>query len=194
MAFHSSPTNNRCHHRQNNSGATAAASTKLCASSLAISFEQDLAMTLQIIMDHQECSATVSKEQFIQQMEEIVAKQDEAVILPSGKVEIRADEVDTSVPYDAAARLAYASLEDKGEISYDAFQTQYLVDAVALVKSKQQNKEGGSDVSPSTAAFTANTSKNTMLETNFEVAYVDATKKPFLQLVISWVWNKISRK
>ena len=88
----------------------------------ASSREEDMALTLQIIMDHEARSATVSKEQLLSQTEEIAAMDDDA-------------EIDISIPYDAAARLAYESSDKSME--YDAFRTQYEADAVALVKSKQ---------------------------------------------------------
>jgi len=44
------------------------------------------------------------------------------------------EEIDVSVPYDAAAKLAYEA-SDKS-MSYDDFQTKYEADAVELVKSK----------------------------------------------------------
>lgn len=89
----------------------------------AASKEEDMALTLQIIMDHEARSATVSKEQLISQTEEIAAMGDDDA------------EIDISIPYDAAARLAYES-SDKS-MKYEAFKSQYEADAVALVKSKQ---------------------------------------------------------
>ena len=88
----------------------------------ASSKEEDMALTLQIIMDHEARSATVSKEQLLSQTEEIAAIDDDA-------------EIDISIPYDAPARLAYES-SDKS-MDYDAFRAQYEADAVTLVKSKQ---------------------------------------------------------
>ena len=157
-AFNSSPTGSRRHRRD---GSTA---TKLDAATLALSFEEDLALTRQIIMDHQERSATVSKEQFIQQMEELIAK-------PSVAAEIVVEKVDISVPYDAAARLAYESMENKNDVSFDTFEAQYLLDAVALVKSKQPDTESVAD--------DANTKKE---------------KKALLQPVVTWLWKKVSPK
>ncbi len=184
-AFHSSPLDSRFHQRQNDSTAT-----KLDAASLAISFEEDLTLTRQIIMDHQERSSTVSKEQFIQQMEELVVKPTEAETLPSVEAEIVVEEVDISVPYDAAARLAYASFEGERGISYDAFQIQYLAEAVALVKSKQPKKEG--DLSPPVVASKAATTEITIPETKSGVD--DTDKKSFIQPAVTWFWKLISRK
>eukprot|EP00526_Cylindrotheca_closterium_P019921 CAMPEP_0113617458 /NCGR_PEP_ID=MMETSP0017_2-20120614/8792_1 /TAXON_ID=2856 /ORGANISM="Cylindrotheca closterium" /LENGTH=140 /DNA_ID=CAMNT_0000526857 /DNA_START=42 /DNA_END=460 /DNA_ORIENTATION=+ /assembly_acc=CAM_ASM_000147 len=90
----------------------------------AASREEDIALTLKLIMDHDERSTTVSKDQFIQQMEESV------------KIQEQPEEVvDVSVPYDAAAKLAYDA-SDKS-MAYEDFEKQYLMEAVALVKSKQ---------------------------------------------------------
>lgn len=88
----------------------------------ATSKEEDLALTLQIILDHDKRSTTVTKEQFIQQVE-------------AAQAEPEVEETDISIPYDAAAKLAYEA-SDKS-MDFADFNTQYLADAVALVKSKQ---------------------------------------------------------
>lgn len=90
----------------------------------ASSREEDLMLTLQVIMDHQARSTTVSKEQYIQQVEK-AAKVEPAV----------SDVVDVSVPYDAAARNAYAASDKK--LTFEEFEVKYLAEAVALVKSKR---------------------------------------------------------
>lgn len=97
------------------------------AGKAAKSKEEDLMLTLQIIMDHEVRSTTVSKEQFIAQMQEIAS---------TPEPETR---MDVSVPYDAAAQLAYESSDKK--IPYADFKIQYEAEAVALVKSKQQPKK-----------------------------------------------------
>jgi len=91
----------------------------------ATSFEEDLLLTLRIIQDHDSRSATVSKEQFIQQQVEAI-KADETSTTES---------VDLSIPYDAAAMLAYEA-SDKS-MAFDAFKTKYLDETVAYIKSKQ---------------------------------------------------------
>jgi len=106
--------------------------TRLCMSSVvtgpkgqaASSKEEDIALTLQIIMDHEARSTTVSKDQFISQMEE--QAQEEA---PSE------ESIDISIPYDAAAKLAYEA-SDKS-MDYEAFKTKYEADAVADVIAKK---------------------------------------------------------
>ncbi|KAG7364775.1 hypothetical protein IV203_037977 [Nitzschia inconspicua] len=90
----------------------------------AASREEDLMLTLQVIMDHEQRSTTVSKEQYVQQVEKAKKESDNA-----------SDPVDVSVPYDAAARLAYEA-SDKS-VTFEEFEVKYLADAVALVKSKQ---------------------------------------------------------
>lgn len=94
----------------------------------AASREEDLMLTLQVIMDHELRSTTVSKEQYVQQVEEAKKKEPETA----------AAAIDVSVPYDAAARLAYEA-SDKS-VTFEEFEVKYLADAVALVKSKQQQK------------------------------------------------------
>jgi hypothetical protein len=89
----------------------------------AASFEEDLLLTLQIIKDHDARSVTVSKEQFISQMQEMKS-------IPEPEAP-----VDLTVPYDAAARLAYAASDKR--LSFDAFKAKYEADAVAMVISKK---------------------------------------------------------
>lgn len=187
-AFHSSPSNSGFSQRQNVVGTiTAAGSTKLGAAAPAISFEEDLALTRQIILDHQSRSATVSQEQFIQQMEELVKSDDAATVVPA-KVEVAADAVDISVPYHAAARLAYESVEDKSATSFDAFETQYLADAVALVKSKQPKQQGGGDVVSTSIA-----AEITISETQTTTAADDTTsEQSLLKTVVSWFGDLFS--
>jgi len=87
----------------------------------ASSKEEDLLLTLQIIMDHEARSSTASKEQFISQIEEAAEAADESI--------------DVSIPYDAAAKLAYEA-SDKS-MAYADFKTKFEADAVADVISKQ---------------------------------------------------------
>jgi hypothetical protein len=187
-AFHYSTTKSGFSQRQNVVGTTAAASTKLGAATLAVSFEEDLALTRQIILDHQARSETVSQEQFIQQMEELVKSDDAMTVVPT-KVELVADSVDISVPYDAAARLAYESLEDKSATSFDAFQTQYLADAVALVKSKQPKQQREGDVVSSSIA-----AEIIISETQTTTATNDTTsEESLLKTVGSWFGGLFSK-
>lgn len=85
--------------------------------------EEDLMLTVQLILDHEARSTTVSKEQFIMQMEEV--KHMPEPVSP----------VDVSVPYDAAAKLAYEA--SAKNMPYSEFKSKYEADAVAQVKSKQ---------------------------------------------------------
>jgi hypothetical protein len=100
----------------------------------ASSYEEDLALTLQIIFDHDKRSTTVSKDQFVSQMQEVAKIEKE----PENNAP-----VDVSIPYDAAAKLAYAaaaeqsSSSDQKMLAYADFKIKYEADAVALVKSKQ---------------------------------------------------------
>jgi hypothetical protein len=93
----------------------------------ASSFEEDLALTLQIIYDHDKRSTTVSKDQFMSQMKDVAEIEKDPEKMTA---------VDISIPYDAAAKNAYEASDKKME--YAAFKTKYEADAVAMVKSKQQ--------------------------------------------------------
>jgi hypothetical protein len=92
----------------------------------ATSAEEDLMLTLRIIMDHDSRSTTVSKEQFIVQM-------GQAQNAPAS------ESIDISIPYDAAAKLAYEALVDDNKMRwpYEDFKKKYEADAIALVKSKR---------------------------------------------------------
>jgi hypothetical protein len=94
----------------------------------AMNFEEDLRLTLQIIMDHERRSATVSKEQFVQQVAAAAALETDNVTF------------DISVPYDAAARLAYA--KEGSSIPFEEFKRQYEANAVAEVIAKKTSSVG----------------------------------------------------
>ena len=83
--------------------------------------EEDIALTLQLIMEHDARSSTVTAEQFVSQMVEASNADSESI--------------DVSIPYDAAATLAYEA-SDKS-MSFADFKIKYEADAVALVKSKK---------------------------------------------------------
>jgi hypothetical protein len=93
----------------------------------AANFEEDLMLTLQVILDHDARSTTVSKEQFISQMQEVKS-------IPEPEVP-----VDLSIPYDAAARLAYDG-SDKS-LPYGEFKAKYEADTVAMIKAKQPKRK-----------------------------------------------------
>lgn len=214
QAFHSQPSGSKLHYRshlQNVAGNTATASTTLDAASLEISFEEDLALTRQIILDHQARSETVSKEQFVQQMEELLAVKSTSATETTANVNpataspnveiVNADKtIDVSVPYDAAARLAYESFDKKSAISFEAFQTQYLVDAVELVKSKQpkheENEQVRGAVSPPVAVSAAIAAAEERIpEPQSTVAdATTSTKQSLIPALASWIWNTISPK
>mmetsp|Transcript_12012 Transcript_12012/g.18195 ORF Transcript_12012/g.18195 Transcript_12012/m.18195 type:complete len:186 (+) Transcript_12012:69-626(+) len=84
--------------------------------------EEDLALTLAIIMGHDARSVTVTEEQFVAQ------KTEEAAI-------VDLDPIDVSIPYDANAMIAYEA-SDKS-VSFDEFKPTYLAETVAYIKSKQ---------------------------------------------------------
>jgi len=94
------------------------------------SSEEDLMLTLQVIMDHDKRSTTVSKEQYIQQMQD----------LAKAKSRSAAEEkADVSVPYDAAARRAYEA-SDKS-VPYEQFKAEYESDAAADAAAKLSKRK-----------------------------------------------------
>lgn len=89
----------------------------------ASSFEEDLYLTLKVIMDHDARSTTVSKEQFLMQMQEV------------RKVPTSLPPADVSVPYNAPAQLAYET-SDKS-VPFEEFEAKYQQDVIQQVKSKK---------------------------------------------------------
>jgi len=89
----------------------------------AVSKQEDIDLTLAIIMAHDARSVTVTAEQNASQMTAAAAAAEES------------EEVDVSIPYDAAAKLAYEA-SDKS-MAYADFKTKYEADAVAYVIAKQ---------------------------------------------------------
>jgi len=84
--------------------------------------EEDLALTLAIIMAHDDRSVTVTEEQFKSQQVEAISQAD-------------AEPIDISIPYDAAALLAYEATEKS--ISFEEYKPKYYEETVAFIKSKQ---------------------------------------------------------
>ena len=109
----------------------------------ATSYEEDLRLTMQIIMDHEARSTTTSKEQMVQQVQDSLAVDEQA---SSGKVE----PVDISIPYDAAAKNAYEASDKSME--YAAFKVKFEADAVAAVIAKQQPKKAAAVTTPAPPA------------------------------------------
>ena len=94
----------------------------------ASSKEEDLMLTMLIILDHEQRSTTASKEQFVQQMQQATTDNTD-----EDQVE---NESNVSVPYDAAARLAYESSNARNSASFEDFKREYETNTVELVKSK----------------------------------------------------------
>ena len=136
----------------------------------AVSKEEDLELTLKIILNHDSRSTTVTKEQYIQQQMDLQAasasaeQEQEQGQQQVGEQEKKQMLWDVSVPYDAAAKLAYEGLlqSDKSSSipSYEDFERKYLEDAVALVKKKQEQRNNQiPKPEPTTTATTSDTVK-----------------------------------
>ena len=93
----------------------------------ATSFEEDLRLTLLLIMDHEARSTTTTKEQMVQQVQESLALE-----------EAKIDPIDVSIPYDAASQLAYQA--SNKSIEYAEFKAKFEADAVGAVIAKQPKK------------------------------------------------------
>jgi len=103
----------------------------------ASSKEEDLMLTLAIIRDHDERSTTVSKEQFISQMQEVI------------ETPAPVEAIDVSIPYDAAAQLAYEA-SDKS-MKFEDFKVKYEADTVAYITAKQPQKKEEPAAAPAAA-------------------------------------------
>jgi hypothetical protein len=88
----------------------------------ASSFEDDLFLTLKVIMDHDARSTTVSKEQFLMQMQE------------TKKLPKSLPPADVSVPYNAPAQLAYEATDMS--VPFEEFEAKYQEDVIQQVKAK----------------------------------------------------------
>lgn len=102
----------------------------------AVSYEQDLMLTLKIIMDHEERSTTVTKEQMLQQVSAAAAD----------TFTKDAVDIDISVPYHAAAELAFRKTDES--MDFQSFMESFEADAVAEVISKQKQKQGRQPSAP----------------------------------------------
>ena len=116
----------------------------------ASNYDEDLLLTLQIIMDHQRRSATVSTEQLVQQVTAAAAIDDDATI-------------DIRVPYDAAAQLAYDQEPSSVQSSttFHEYKIQYEAKAVAHVMAK---KASSKSATPKAAAAAAVVTKSEPVE------------------------------
>merc|ERR1712238_357465 len=92
---------------------------------VSVSHDEDLLLTLQVIMAHDIRSTTHTKEQFLHDMEQQqpVVKHDETL-------------VDVSIPYMATAKLAFEQSDQA--LSYEEFERKYLAESVQEVMAKQQ--------------------------------------------------------
>ena len=117
----------------------------------ALNYDEDLRLTLQIIMDHQRRSATVSTEQLVQQVTAAAAVDEED----------KKSVVDISIPYDAAARLAYdkESSSVKASTTFDNYKLQFEAKAVADVIAKKDQSKSATTAAPPKAAVAAAVAK-----------------------------------
>ena len=99
-------------------------------SAVATSFEEDLELTLKVIMDHVERSVTTCKDQFMEQMKEVQEIEE---------AKLEGEVVSVSIPYDAAAKNAYD--ESDKSMPYEEFKTTYETDAKNQVIAKQIPKQ-----------------------------------------------------
>jgi hypothetical protein len=138
-----------CHRRRHHqaSSALAVAVVTGFAGKPAATAEEDLMLTLRIIMDHELRSTTTSKEQYISQMTEISSSSSK-----TEKAAAVAAVVDVSIPYDAAAQLAYTASDKTME--FEDFKQKYLANAVADVIAKRQPKKSPPNVAAPAAVAT----------------------------------------
>lgn len=114
--------------------------TTTVVAATATSFEEDLALTLAVIMDHERRSTTASKAQMLSQMKQAEKVDQDPAPEP----------VDISIPYNAAAMLAYNAAGSKGDFA--AFEAKYLEEAVAMVTAKKAERDAATAAPPQQSA------------------------------------------
>jgi hypothetical protein len=126
--------------------------------------EEDLMLTLRIIMDHEARSTTTSKEQYISQMTEV-----------SKAPEVSVETIDVSIPYDAAAKLAYNASDKK--MAFEDFKQKYLADAVADVIAKQPKKSAPAAAAPAAPVKVTSIDVSIPYDAAAALAYAKSDKK-----------------
>ena len=109
-------------------------STQESARDLQMADSDDTVEAEQAFLDSQEDLTRV-----LEEAEAVIEEADEAIATAQALEEKLVEEdVDVSIPYDAAAELAYA--ESNPSVSFEDFKTKYNADAVNLVKAKQAER------------------------------------------------------
>jgi hypothetical protein len=132
----------------------------------ALNYDDDLRLTLQIIMDHQRRSATVSTEQLVQQVTAA------ASIVENDPTTA----VDVSIPYDAAAKLAYDQESSSVRVStpFEKYKDQYEAKAVADVIAKKEKSSKTTTATTKVSTVTAVTASDE--EYDISIPYDAAAK------------------
>jgi hypothetical protein len=86
-----------------------------------------------VVMEEEAITETATEE------EVALDEEEEEVVVAAVEDDVEEDDVDISIPYDAAAKLAYEA-SDKS-MAYDDFKIKYEAEAVELVKSKQPSND-----------------------------------------------------
>jgi len=142
----------------------------------ASSAEEDLMLTLKVIMDHAARSTTASKDQYISQMETTKSAPESS------------EPVDISVPYDATAQLAYDK-SDKS-MAFEDFKVQYLADAVADVIAKQAPKAAApAPAAPAAPAPAAPKAAAPAADVDISVPYDAAARLAYAKTDKSMHWG-----
>merc|ERR1712238_347939 len=96
---------------------------------VSVSHDEDLLLTLQVILAHDIRSTTHTKEQFLHDMDQQTQTQTQ----PAIEQDETLDHYDVSIPYMATAKLAFEqqqSSDDPAMLSYEEFERKYLAKSV----------------------------------------------------------------
>merc|ERR1712238_176721 len=106
---------------------------------VSVSHDEDLLLTLQVILAHDIRSTTHTKEQFLHDMDQQQTQTQPAALEQDDET---LDHYDVSIPYMATAKLAFEqqqqSSDDPAMLSYEEFERKYLAKSVQEVMAKQQ--------------------------------------------------------
>merc|ERR1712238_37775 len=104
---------------------------------VSVSHDEDLLLTLQVILAHDIRSTTHTKEQFLHDMDQQTQTQTQPAAIEQDET---LDHYDVSIPYMATAKLAFEQQQsdDPAMLSYEEFERKYLAKSVQEVMAKQQ--------------------------------------------------------
>merc|ERR1712238_6086 len=90
---------------------------------VSVSHDEDLLLTLQVILAHDSRSTTHTQEQFLHDMDQQQTQTQPAALEQDDET---LDHYDVSIPYMATAKLAFEQQQSSAMLSYEEFERKYL--------------------------------------------------------------------